>query len=294
MPARQHVAPAMSPGEASDSSLSSVPSVSCATEDLNGTLRVIQPTSPSRKRKAAVPAVFTEIKKRLKIENGLSQSGTSRESARQNRIIKKVTTESEITGHIDSNPGTTVKEEETETLILSATKSPSRKKAKVDTAVLAEKVGGKEGKEIASSTPKISRKQKTTTSVQAGEEKAGGDLGESPKKPRRRNTATVIQKNTKQEETEETPKKVKRPRKTKEEKEAEAMPLAVRTTGLRMFVGAHVSGAKGVFYGDRFLVPAQELVYVAFIGLKSTLTQEYKMQLLIVYILGIVFDPSYQ
>lgn len=39
----------------------------------------------------------------------------------------------------------------------------------------------------------------------------------------------------------------KRARKTKEEKEAEAMPLAVRTKGLKMFVGAHVSAAKGVF-----------------------------------------------
>ena len=47
------------------------------------------------------------------------------------------------------------------------------------------------------------------------------------------------------EEETETPKKAKRKRKTKEEKEAEAMPLAARTTGLRMFVGAHVSGAKG-------------------------------------------------
>ncbi|KAJ6113890.1 Endodeoxyribonuclease IV [Penicillium sp. IBT 18751x] len=39
----------------------------------------------------------------------------------------------------------------------------------------------------------------------------------------------------------------KRTRKTKEEKEAEAMPLAPRTKGLKMFVGAHVSAAKGVF-----------------------------------------------
>jgi AP endonuclease-1 len=42
------------------------------------------------------------------------------------------------------------------------------------------------------------------------------------------------------------PKKKALKRKTKEEKEAEAMPLAARTTGLRMFVGAHVSIAKGV------------------------------------------------
>ncbi|KAL8645247.1 MAG: hypothetical protein Q9210_006817 [Variospora velana] len=42
-----------------------------------------------------------------------------------------------------------------------------------------------------------------------------------------------------------TPKKPQRRRKTKEEKEAEAMPLAARATGLGMFIGAHVSGAKG-------------------------------------------------
>ena len=39
--------------------------------------------------------------------------------------------------------------------------------------------------------------------------------------------------------------KVKRKRKTKEEKEAEAMPIAARSTGLKMFIGAHVSSAKG-------------------------------------------------
>lgn len=35
-------------------------------------------------------------------------------------------------------------------------------------------------------------------------------------------------------------------RKTKEEKDAEMLPLAARSKGLRMLVGAHVSGAKGV------------------------------------------------
>ena len=46
------------------------------------------------------------------------------------------------------------------------------------------------------------------------------------------------------------PKKAKRKRKTKEEKEAEAMPIAARTTGLKMFIGAHVSSAKG--WSQRF------------------------------------------
>lgn len=40
--------------------------------------------------------------------------------------------------------------------------------------------------------------------------------------------------------------KVVRKRKTKEEKEAEAMPLAARTTGHKLFIGAHVSAAGGV------------------------------------------------
>lgn len=53
----------------------------------------------------------------------------------------------------------------------------------------------------------------------------------------------------KQEEPEESTgvvaAKTSKKRKTKEEKQAEAMPLRVRTEGLRMFVGAHVSAAKG-------------------------------------------------
>ena len=61
------------------------------------------------------------------------------------------------------------------------------------------------------------------------------------------------------EEAPDTPKKVKRKRKTKEEKDAEAMPIAARTTGLRMFVGAHVSGAKG--RSQRSILDA--MVYIA-------------------------------
>lgn len=38
----------------------------------------------------------------------------------------------------------------------------------------------------------------------------------------------------------------KKRRKTKEEKEAEAMPLASRTIGSKIFLGAHVSASGGV------------------------------------------------
>lgn len=43
----------------------------------------------------------------------------------------------------------------------------------------------------------------------------------------------------------DSPEKSKRNSKTKKGREAEVMPLAARSTGLRMFVGAHVSSAKG-------------------------------------------------
>lgn len=63
-----------------------------------------------------------------------------------------------------------------------------------------------------------------------------------PTKPKQR-------KKTKREEDikegEERLEKPTRKRKTKEKKESEVMPLAARTSGLKMFVGAHVSSAKG-------------------------------------------------
>ena len=65
----------------------------------------------------------------------------------------------------------------------------------------------------------------------------------TPKKAQRKNK--VKPEEAEEEEEGEGPKKIKRKRKTKEEKEAEAMPLASRTNGLQMFIGAHVSCAKG-------------------------------------------------
>jgi len=95
-------------------------------------------------------------------------------------------------------------------------------------------------------SPRASRNiKKTETAVVVEEEEM--KVAESAKrsgKVKKTETAARLRKEE-VEPAEETPKKVKRHRKTKEEKEAEAMPLAVRTNGLRMFVGAHVSSAKG-------------------------------------------------
>lgn len=60
--------------------------------------------------------------------------------------------------------------------------------------------------------------------------------------------ATVIEQEYVEDDVAEPKKSIKAPakRKSKAEKEADAMPLKPRTSGLRMFVGAHVSGAGGV------------------------------------------------
>lgn len=86
-------------------------------------------------------------------------------------------------------------------------------------------------------------KQKKITQVEEQEDPV--DSGSSLKKPSRK-TILKAEEEEDVEEGEEGTKKIKRKRKTKEEKEAEAMPLAARTNGLRKFVGAHVSCAKGV------------------------------------------------
>ena len=65
--------------------------------------------------------------------------------------------------------------------------------------------------------------------------KAEEDIDEEARSPSKNDTKGVQQGE-----------KVTKKRKTKAEKEAEAMPLAGRATGLRMYIGAHVSAAKGV------------------------------------------------
>lgn len=55
----------------------------------------------------------------------------------------------------------------------------------------------------------------------------------------------TIKEEEQTKKSKDSPEKSKRERKTKKGKDAEVMPLAARSTGLRMFVGAHVSSAKG-------------------------------------------------
>lgn len=86
-----------------------------------------------------------------------------------------------------------------------------------------------------------SRKRKIEKLSIEDEEKSKDDEGVPAKSKQRKKT----KREEDIEEGEERPEKPKRKRKTKEEKESEVMPLAARTNGLKMFVGAHVSSAKG-------------------------------------------------
>ena len=118
--------------------------------------------------------------------------------------------------------------------------------------------------QIDGDTPKNAKRKRT---IEVQETVKAEDSGSSPKKTKRKRTTEVkeeeavdseislkkAKRKTKVKEEEEEvedgeegQKKIKRKRKTKEEKEAEAMPLAARTNGLQMFIGAHVSAAKGV------------------------------------------------
>lgn len=99
---------------------------------------------------------------------------------------------------------------------------------------------------------KRTRKQKVNVEVVEDEEvgEPAQDDESAPKKKRRRKAAEVKEKDEQEldENGEVVEKKVKKKRKTKAEKEAELveMPLAQRTIGHKLYIGAHVSSAGGV------------------------------------------------
>lgn len=109
--------------------------------------------------------------------------------------------------------------------------------------------------EISSKTgPSASKRSPRSARPKAELLKAEQDLQEADEgldeakanKKRRRGKPTKAEVDEEGQEEAEVEHKPKRRRKTKEEQDAEAMPLAARSTGLKMFIGAHVSSAKGV------------------------------------------------
>lgn len=100
------------------------------------------------------------------------------------------------------------------------------------------------------------------------------------KKPAAKKKA-VAKGKVKTEEKEETGNK--RKRKTQEEKDAEMVPLAARTKALKMFVGAHVSAAKGMI----------TQLHSAEAGIDAWVRQACRMQLPTALILGMLCSAIY-
>ena len=133
-------------------------------------------------------------------------------------------------------------------------KEETPKKAKRSAKIKVEEIGvdADHPTQVSPTKTKRSTKVKVEEKGSLSKSEPSADANQAPIKAKRK---TIVKQETKDLDGEEiskdieeegaTPKKTKRKRKTKEEKEAEAMPIAARTAGLRMFVGAHVSGAKG-------------------------------------------------
>ena len=196
----------------------------------DGTSEQATPASSCRRPKTKAVALSGELQEID--ENGSPQKVRQRKIVQQEEEQEEISEEEQPKVH--SSPKRLVrkhkiKEEEVELQVDG--NSPRKAKRKRTTETEEAKVEG------SGTSPK-----KTKRRVAEAEEEAV-DGEPTPRKAQRK--SKVKQEGLEEEVEEEGRKMIKRKRKTKEEKEAEAIPLASRTDGLRMFVGAHVSCAKG-------------------------------------------------
>ena len=204
--------------------------------------------TPNRTERNSKPAIKQESEELGEVEN----AETPKPSKRKRRL-----------GEVEE---TTVVEE-------TSSKSPKRYRAtktkkgdtisRVSTPRIKQEATLRVEEEVDEGTEAISEKDNKKTKrkgkqggsqkIQASKDTAKKSAAHKSKETLDKQTLTSSGKNKKkakvkveEEVAEDGVKKLKRKRKTKEEREAENMPLAARTSGLRMFLGAHVSGAKGV------------------------------------------------
>jgi AP endonuclease-1 len=124
----------------------------------------------------------------------------------------------------------------------------TRTKEKLDEAVAEKEVVQVET--VSKRTPKKSPKSKATTTLESLDDREA--ITESPKersKGKGKGKSKAVSSPTTngiEPNGEPTNAKPRRKRKTKEEKEAEMLPLAPRTVGSKLLLGAHVSSAGGV------------------------------------------------
>ena len=208
----------------------------------NGTSEQAKPASSRKRPKTEAVIVKEELQ-------GTAENGNPRKSRQQKKIQRE-----EAQGKIREEG--------------------SREEHTSPTKIVRNKIKDEEvGLQVDGESPRNRKRKRTTESKEANITESGT----SPKKTKRRvaeheeeaidgeptprkaqRKEKVKQEEAEEKEEEEVPKKIKRKRKTKEEKEAEAMPLASRTNGLQMFIGAHVSCAKGQL---ETLAPVSWLLY---------------------------------
>jgi hypothetical protein len=190
----------------------------------------------SEAEKAEVLTTIRDISKPKLKTNAHSESDQVKTpvSARKTRQVRAEVQAAESIPTEAKNQSTTPSERKTK----------SNKKAAV--AVGLEKAEQFEG-DASNKTP---RKRKTTQ--EKNPETISAELKEEADTPLKKKTTSkskateTVDLKGDDQVVGEAPKKTRRKRKTQEEKEAETMPLAARTSGLRMFIGAHMSIATGV------------------------------------------------
>ena len=226
----------------------------------NGTSEQATPASSRKRPKTEALVVREELQGTA--DNGSPQKSRQRKKTRREEVQEGIPEDGQ--GEVQKSPKKnvrkhTVKEEEVE--LQADGDSPRKAKRKRNTETEEAKVEGS-----GTSPKKIKRRV-------AELEGEAVDGEPTPGKAQRKKK--VKQEEFEEEEGEEDRKQIKRKRKTKEEKEAEAMPLASRTSGLQMFIGAHVSCAKGqseTLASVLSLPDWMELIFLRITGVHNTVT----------------------
>ena len=228
----------------------------------NGTSE--QETPASSRKRPKTEAVIAREELQGRANNGSPQKSRNRKKIQQEEALEEIPEEEQCEEHTAPTKigrKHKIKEEEEEVELQVDGKSPRKAKRKRTTETKEAKI-----KESGTSPKKTKRKV-----AELEEEAVDGEP--TPKKAQRKKK--VKQEEVEEEEEEGGPKKIKRKRKTKEEKEAEAMPLASRTNGLQMFIGAHVSCAKGqseTLAPLSFLLDSIKLICSSISGVHNTVT----------------------
>ncbi len=226
----------------------------------NGTSEQATPASSRKRPKTEAVIVREELQGTA--ENGSPQKSRQRKKIRREEAQEETPEEEQREQHTSPTKigrKHKIKEEEVELQV--DEESPRKAKRKRTTETKEVKI-----KESGTSPKKTKRRV-----AELEEEAVDGEP--TPRKAQRKKK--VKQEEAEEEEEEEGPKKIKRKRKTKEEKEAEAMPLASRTNGLQMFIGAHVSCAKGqseTLAPVSYLLDAIKLISLNISGVHNTVT----------------------